>query len=89
MLMGYLRNMGTSSSTPGKTSTNAPKETSRLTVPSMMDPSLIFSFIFSHGPGNVSLIEKGNAFPLGIKFNTFTLTVSPTATTSDGCSTCS
>ena len=48
----------TKPSTPGNTSTNAPKSVKRFTVPFKTVPSLAFSSILSQGPGRVSLIDN-------------------------------
>src|SRR5699024_9223914 len=79
----------TSPSTPGNTSTKAPKLTRRFTVPSTTSPLSIFCSTFSQGPGKVFLRDNEmRSLSLSMDI-TSTLMTSPILTTSDLLSTCS
>ena len=79
----------TKPSTPGKTSTNAPKLVKRLTTPVNTAPIGAFSAIASQGPANVSLmLNDTRPFSLSID-KILTLTDCPIAKTSPGFFTCS
>ena len=76
--------MCTKPSTPGNTSTNAPKLVRRLTVPSRTSPSATCSGTCSHGSGNVCLIDR-EILPFSASTErTLTLTSCPTFNASAG-----
>src|SRR5699024_4754098 len=76
-------------STPGKTSTNAPKLTNRLTVPSTTSPCDTFSSIFAQGPGSKFFLDNEIRSLSLSTDKTSTSIVSPSETTSEALSTCS
>src|SRR5690625_917460 len=79
----------TNPSTPGSTSTKAPKFTRRLTVPSSTSPVDILSSILVHGPGITFLRDKEILSLSRSTERTSTSIVSPSDTTSEAFSTCS
>ncbi|MNH30755.1 hypothetical protein D3C79_910660 [compost metagenome] len=81
--------MCTNASTPRKTSTNAPNDVRRFTLPSNTVPLAARSSIFDQGPGIVSLIDNEIRSFSGSTERTFTFTSCPSDKTSLTSLTCS